>query len=94
MAKRTCIATGQTFHSYKLIRFVKIPDGFAVADLAGRLPGRGAWVAASDAAIRRADQNGHFKRVFGVGLQSLDADITAIANGLRARIIASASMAR
>ena len=94
MAKRTCIATGQTFPSYKLIRFVKIPDGFAVADLAGRLPGRGAWVAASDAAIRRADQNGHFTRVFGVGLQSLDADITAIANGLRARIIASASMAR
>ena len=94
MAERTCIATGQTFPSCKLIRFVKVPDGYATADLAGRLPGRGAWVTASDAAIRKADQKGHFKRVLGVGLQSLEADITAIANGLRARTIASASMAK
>lgn len=94
MAERTCIATGQTFPSYKLIRFVKMADSYAVADLAGRLPGRGAWVVAREAAIRKADQQGHFKRAFGVGLQSLDADILAIAKGLRARIIASASMAR
>ena len=94
MAKRTCIATGQNLPAYKLIRFVMAPDGFAVADLVGRLPGRGAWVAANDAAIRIAEQKGHFKRSLGAGLQSIDADIEAIASGLRARIIAKGSMAR
>ena len=79
MAERTCIATGQNLPAYKLIRFVVAPDGFAVADLVGRMPGRGAWVVANHSAIRIADQKGHFKRTLGAGLQSLDADIAAIA---------------
>jgi len=94
MAERTCIATGQRFPPHRLIRFVAAPSGYAVADLAGRLPGRGAWVLATVATIYQADQKGHFKRALGVGLRSLDADITAIANGLHARIISTASMAR
>ena len=94
MVERTCIATGQNLPEHKLIRFVIAPDGFVVADLVGRLPGRGAWVAANDTAIRIADQKGRFKQMFGAGLQSLDADIVAIASGLRARIIANGSMAR
>ena len=94
MVKRTCIATGQHLPEYKLIRFVIAPDGFAVADLAGRLPGQAAWVAANDATIRIADQEGYFKQTLGAGLRSLDADISAIAGGLRARVIAKGSMAR
>ena len=94
MAERTCIATGQNFPAYKLIRFVVAPDGFAVADLVGRMPGRGAWVVANHSAIRTADQKGHFKRILGAGLQSLDADIATIARSLRARVIAKGSMAR
>ena len=94
MAERTCIATGKMLPPHKLIRFVAAPDGYAVADLAGRLPGRGAWVAAKESVIRKADQKSHFKRAIGVGLKSVDADITAIAVGLRARIVATASMAR
>ena len=94
MAERTCIATGQILPAHKLIRFVVAPDGFAVADLVGRMPGRGAWVLANHAAIRVADQKGHFKRTLGASLQSLDSDIAAIARGLRARVIANGSMAR
>ena len=94
MAERTCIVTGQTLPKYKLIRFVIAPDGFAVADLVGRLPGRGVWVAAKDAVICTADQKGYFKRTLGAGLQSLDADIATIKRGLRARIISRGSMAR
>ena len=94
MAERTCIATGQNLPAHKLIRFVVAPDGFAVADLVGRMPGRGAWVLANHAAIRVADQKGHFKRTLGASLQSLDSDIAAIARGLRARVIANGSMAR
>ena len=94
MVKRTCIATGQNFPIYKLIRFVIAPNGFAVADLVGRLPGRGAWVAANNDAIRIADQKGHLKQALGAGLQSQDADIATIARSLRARVIAKGSMAR
>ena len=94
MADRTCIATGQKLPPHELIRFVAAPDGYAFADLAGRLPGRGAWVTAKESIIRKADQKGHLKRALGVGLKSIDADIAAIAVGLRARIIATASMAR
>ena len=94
MAERTCIATGQNLLTYKLIRFVVAPDGFAVADLVGRMPGRGAWVVANHSAIRIADQKGHFKRALGAGLKSLDADIATIARSLRARVIAKGSMAR
>ena len=93
MAERTCIATGQTLPPHKLIRFVAAPDGYAVADLAGRLPGRGAWVTAEESVIRKADQKGHLKRALGVGLKSVDADLAAIAVGLRARIIATAGKA-
>ena len=94
MAERTCITTGQTLPSHRLIRFVVAPDGYAVADLAGRLPGRGAWVMASEDAIRKADKLGHFKRALGGGLQSGDQTIMMIAAQLRARVLSIAGLAR
>jgi len=94
MAERTCITTGQTLPPHRLIRFVAAPDGYAVADLAGRLPGRGAWVTASEDAIRKADKRGHFKRALGGGLQSDDQTIMMLAAQLRARVLSIAGLAR
>ena len=94
MAERTCIVTGETLPPQRLIRFVAAPDGYAIADLAGRLPGRGAWVTASEEAIRKADKCGHFKRVLGSGLQSDDQMIMMIAAQLRARVLSCAGLAR
>ena len=94
MAERTCITTGHTLPPNRLIRFVAAPDGYAVADLAGRLPGRGAWVTASEDAIRKADKRGHFKRALGGGLQSDDQTIMMIAAQLRARVLSITGMAR
>ena len=94
MVARTCIATGAVLPAYRLIRFVAAPDGVAVADLAGRLPGRGAWIVAEAGAIREADKKGRFQRSLGVGLKSVEQDIALIAVGLRHRVIASASLAR
>ena len=94
MAERTCITTGQTLPPHRLIRFVAAPDGYAVADLARRLPGRGVWVTASEDAIRKADKRGHFKRTLGSGLQSDDQTIMMIASQLRARVISIAGLAR
>ncbi len=94
MVERTCIATGKVLPERRLIRFVAAPDGYAVADLAGRLPGRGAWVAAEAEAIRKADKKSQFKRCLGVGLRSVDHDIDSILVRLRQRALASASLAR
>ena len=94
MAERTCITTGQTLPPHRLIRFVAAPDGFVVADLAGRLPGRGAWVTASEDSIRKADKRGHFKRALGGGLESDDQTIMMIYVQLRARVLSIAGLAR
>jgi len=94
MAERTCITTGQTLPPHRLIRFVAAPDGYAIADLAGKLPGRGAWVTASEDAIRKADKRGHFKRGLGGGLLSDDQTIMMIAAQLRARVLSIAGLAR
>ena len=94
MAERTCITTGQTLPTHLLIRFVVAPDGYAVADLAGKLPGRGAWVKASEHSIREAEKRGQFQRALGAGLQSDDETIMMIAVHLRARVLSIAGLAR
>lgn len=60
--ERRCIATGETQPRGGLVRFVVAPDGQVVADLAGRLPGRGIWVSADRAAIEKAARKGLFAR--------------------------------
>ena len=94
MVARTCIATGAVLSAYRLIRFVASPDGYAVADLAGQLPGRGAWIVAEASAIRDAEKKRRFHRSLGVGLKSAEQDIALIAAGLRHRVVASAALAR
>lgn len=51
---RTCIVTRRAHPTDELLRFVAAPDGTVVPDLQGRLPGRGAWVLCSKAAVAAA----------------------------------------
>ncbi|MFY0624002.1 MAG: RNA-binding protein [Pelagimonas sp.] len=60
--ERKCIATGEIEPKFGLIRFVAGPDGRIVPDLAGKLPGRGVYVAADRAAMDRAIDKGLFSR--------------------------------
>lgn len=52
--ERKCIATGEVQPKYGLIRFVVGPDAQIVPDIAGKLPGRGIYVAADRAALDKA----------------------------------------
>ena len=79
MAERTCILSGKTLPRERLIRFVAGPDGFAVADLAEKLPGRGAWIEVDADALRRADDKGVLQRRVGAGLRDVEDDIGRIA---------------
>ncbi|MEM6488028.1 MAG: RNA-binding protein [Pseudomonadota bacterium] len=63
--ERRCVATGESQPAAGLIRFVLAPDGAsAVPDLAGKLPGRGAWLSADRAAAERAERKRLFSRAF------------------------------
>lgn len=62
---RRCIATGAALGpGDPAIRFVLSPDGTVVADLARKLPGRGAWTIASRGAVLTAAKKGLFSRAF------------------------------
>ena len=64
--ERRCIATGESQPKGGLIRFVAGPDGQVVPDIAGKLPGRGTYVAATRAALEKAVQ----KKLFARGLKA------------------------
>ena len=44
LRERMCMESRERFPVSRMIRFVRSPDGDAVADLTAKLPGRGVWV--------------------------------------------------
>ena len=56
--ERRCIVTRETGPKAGLIRFVIGPDGEVTPDLAGKLPGRGLWVAADRATLEQGGGEG------------------------------------
>tara|TARA_B100000678_G_scaffold212924_1_gene180340 strand:- start:662 stop:1369 length:708 start_codon:yes stop_codon:yes gene_type:complete len=61
---RQCAVTRESWTQDALIRFVRSPDGMAVPDIAGKLPGRGAWVKADRDTVDEAVKRGVFSRAF------------------------------
>ena len=61
---RRCIVTRTATSTDTMIRFVLSGDSEAIADLAGKLPGRGAWVTCSATCIDEAVKRGAFSRAF------------------------------
>ena len=94
MSERTCIATGKILPRHNMLKFVVGPDGFATLDLAEKLPGRCAWVAAEWAALQQAVTEGHFKRVIGARCSEIDEETICIKHLMHDRVIACAGMAR
>ncbi|MGB3867433.1 MAG: DUF448 domain-containing protein, partial [Xanthobacteraceae bacterium] len=61
---RMCALTREVRPVDELIRFVVAPDGAVVPDLKRKLPGRGLWITASQAAVAEAGKRGVFSRGF------------------------------
>lgn len=59
--ERSCIVTREVKPKEELIRFVVSPDGVLVADLTGKLPGRGVYTSCSQLLVAEALS----KRLFG-----------------------------
>lgn len=62
--ERRCIVTMETRDPEAMVRFVVDPAGVVVPDVAGRLPGRGAWVTADKATLAEAVKRNAFARAF------------------------------
>ncbi len=60
--ERKCIATGEVQPKYGLVRFVVGPDMQIFPDIAGKLPGRGIYVAADRDTIQKAVTKKLFSR--------------------------------
>lgn len=52
--ERKCIATGEVLPKARMVRFVVGPEGQAVPDILGKLPGRGIWVSSRRDALDKA----------------------------------------
>lgn len=80
---RICVGTGVALLPGALaIRFARSPDGGLVPDLAEKLPGRGAWIAADSTALERALKKRSFERAFGAGVVPEPADPDAFTQNI------------
>ena len=61
---RRCVATGERRAPSGMVRFAVSPEGKVTPDVAGRLPGRGAWTTASREAVDAAIARKAFSRAF------------------------------
>ena len=92
--ERKCIATGEVQPKYGLIRFVVGPDGQLVPDLAGKLPGRGIYVAADRAALDKAVAKKLFARAARQPVEVPEGLVSEVERQLARRVVDLISLAR
>ncbi len=91
---RRCIATGESAPKSGLIRFVVDPEGAVVPDIAGKLPGRGMWVSADRAALRRAADRNLFARAARAPVKVPPELVETLERALARRLVEAVSLAR
>ena len=92
--ERRCIVSGESGPRGGLIRFVIAPDGELVADLAGKLPGRGIWLTADRAMLATALKKKLFARAARAPV-TVPADLAEqVEAGLVRRLVETISLAR
>ena len=69
---RTCSVCRVRGSKYNLIRIVKSPDNKPVIDIAGKLPGRGAYICPDSECIELAKKSGSLAHAIGV--KNIDSD--------------------
>jgi len=92
--ERKCIATGEVKPKYGLIRFVVGPNDQLVPDLAGKLPGRGIYVAADRAALDKAVAKKLFARAARQPVEVTEGLVNEVERQLARRVVDLISLAR
>lgn len=92
--ERRCIAKGEVQAKSGLIRFVVGPDNTIVPDILEKLPGRGIWVSADRAALRKAVDKRLFGRAAKQGVTVPDSLLCDVERLLMHRVVDLISLAR
>lgn len=92
--ERKCIATGEVQPKFGLIRFVVGPDVQIVPDIAGKLPGRGIYVAADRAALDKAVKKKLFARGAKMTVEVSDTLVEEVEKQLARRVVDLIALSR
>ena len=92
--ERKCIATGDVQPKHGLIRFVVGPDAQIVPDIAGKLPGRGIYVAADRVALDKSVEKKLFARGAKQAVQVADDLVAEVERQLARRVIDLIALSR
>ncbi|MEL6452815.1 MAG: RNA-binding protein [Pseudomonadota bacterium] len=92
--ERKCIATGEVQPKFELVRFVAGPDAQIVPDIAGKLPGRGIYVAADRAALDKAVAKKLFARGAKQAVQVPDDLVAEVERQLARRVVDLIALSR
>ncbi|MEO9574355.1 MAG: RNA-binding protein [Tateyamaria sp.] len=93
-AERKCIATGEVQPKHGLIRFVVGPDTQIVPDIAGKLPGRGIYIAADREALDKAVAKKLFARGAKMPVQAPDGLVAEVERQLARRVVDLIALSR
>lgn len=89
------MATGEVRDPNHMVRFVLSPDNEVLADVYGKLPGRGVWVTANADDLRDAVKRGGFNRGFKTKVKiDTDALVAQTNQQLRRLFLGQLTMAR
>lgn len=91
---RKCLATGEVQPKHGLVRFVIGPDGQVVADIMGKLPGRGVYVTAEREALEVAVKKKLFSRGFKTQVTMPDGLVDEVERQILRRLVELLSLAR
>ena len=91
---RQCAVTRERLAPDALIRFVRSPDGIVVPDSFGKLPGRGAWVAADRETLNSGLESNVFSRAFKAESRPMDDLVQEVERQLLQRCIGLLGMAK
>ncbi len=92
--ERSCLVTREVKPKEELIRFVVSPDGVLVADLTGKLPGRGLYVSCSQLLVAEALSKRLFNKAAGAPVSIPDNFMTNLVAQMQRRVSDALSMAR
>jgi len=92
--ERRCIATGEVRPVEKLVRFVVGPEGEIVPDIEGKLPGRGLWVTADAASLKRAIAKNDFAKAAKASVKVAPDLLDRVEKRLAGRMCSDLGLAR
>ncbi len=80
---RQCAVSRERLPQARMVRLVRSPDGVAVPDVSGNLPGRGMWILAKRDVVEAAVAGPVFSRAFKAPTRPME----GLADGIEAQLV-------